>query len=126
MEADCCDHVRKCHKCQIYADNIHGIDMIGPIEPKAYNKHRFILVAINYFTTWVEVASYTNVTRNVMVKFIKKDLVCQYGIPSHIIIDNGTNLNNKMMTKLCEQFKIQYYNSIPYHPKNEQGCRSGK
>ncbi|RDX79917.1 hypothetical protein CR513_39597, partial [Mucuna pruriens] len=23
IDAYCCDHVRKCHKCQIYADNIH-------------------------------------------------------------------------------------------------------
>jgi len=23
MENDCCMHVRKCHKCQVYADNIH-------------------------------------------------------------------------------------------------------
>ncbi|RDY03020.1 Retrovirus-related Pol polyprotein, partial [Mucuna pruriens] len=116
MEADCCDHVRKCHKCQIYVDNIHvppsplnilmvpwpfvmwGIDVIGPIEPKASNGHRFILVAIDYFTK--------GVTRNVVIKFIKKDLICRYGTRSHIITNNGTNLNNKMMTELCEQFKI--------------------
>nr|KYP47346.1 Gypsy retrotransposon integrase-like protein 1 [Cajanus cajan] len=115
MEADCCSHVRKCHKCQIYADNIHvpptslnvlaapwpfsmwGIDVIGPIEPKASNGHRFILVAIDYFTKWVEAASYASVTRNVVVKFIKRDLICRYGLPSRIITDNGTNLNNKMM-----------------------------
>ncbi|KAI5425782.1 hypothetical protein KIW84_031557 [Lathyrus oleraceus] len=40
-----------------------GIDMIGMIEPKASNGHRFILVAIDYFTKWVEAASYANVTR---------------------------------------------------------------
>ena len=35
--------------------------MIGMIEPKASNGHRFILVAIDYFTKWVEAASYANV-----------------------------------------------------------------
>jgi len=66
MENDCCIHVRKCHKCQAYADNINvspttlkvlsapwpfsmwGIDVIGAIEPKASNGNRFILVAIDY------------------------------------------------------------------------------
>ena len=38
-----------------------GIDVIGAIEAKAKNGHRFILVAIDYFTKWVEVASYTSV-----------------------------------------------------------------
>ncbi|XP_016558406.1 uncharacterized protein LOC107858229 [Capsicum annuum] len=30
-----------------------GMDVIGPIEPKASNRHRFILVAIDYFTKYV-------------------------------------------------------------------------
>ena len=28
--------------------------MIGAIEPKASNRHHFILVVIDYFTKWVE------------------------------------------------------------------------
>jgi hypothetical protein len=34
-----------------------GIDVIGYVNPKASNKHRFILVAIDYFTKWVETSS---------------------------------------------------------------------
>ena len=76
LENDCITYVRKGHKCQIYADKIHipstalnimvsswpfsmwGMDVIGPITPKASNDHRFIFVVINYFTKWVEAASY--------------------------------------------------------------------
>nr|KYP60134.1 Pol polyprotein [Cajanus cajan] len=93
------------------------MDVIGPIEPKVSNGHHFILVFIDYFTKWVEVASYAHVTRNVVVKFIKRKLIFRYGMPSKIIIDNGTNLNNKMMTELCDDFKIQHHNSSPYRPK---------
>ncbi|XP_017416451.2 uncharacterized protein LOC108327238 [Vigna angularis] len=135
MENDCCIHVRKCEKCQIYADNINvpptalnvlsapwpfsmwGIDVIGAIEPKASNGHRFILVAIDYFTKWVEAASYANVTRKVVVRFIRKELICRYGLPNKIITDNATNLNNQMMAELCEEFKIHHHNSSPYRPK---------
>ncbi|KAI5382490.1 hypothetical protein KIW84_070063 [Lathyrus oleraceus] len=109
MESDCCKYVKKCHKCQIYADKIHvpltllnvisspwpfsmwGIDMIGMIEPKASNGHRFILVAIYYFTKWVEAASYAYVIKQ--------------------------NLNNKMMKDLFDDFKIEHNNSSPYRPK---------
>ncbi|GAU44160.1 hypothetical protein TSUD_399820 [Trifolium subterraneum] len=125
----------KCHKCQIYADKIHlpptslnvlsspwpfsmwGIDMIGRIEPKASNGHRFILVAIDYFTKWVEAASYANVTKQVVVRFIKNHIICRYGVPNKIITDNGTNLNNKMMKDLCDEFKIEHHNSSPYRPQ---------
>ena len=91
--------------------------MIGAIEPKASNGHRFILVAIDYFTKWVEVASYANVTRKVVVKFIKKEIIYRYGLPRKIITDNATNLNNKIMKEMCEDFKIQHHKSTPYRPK---------
>ena len=135
MESDCCKFVKRCHKCQVYADKIHvppnplnvisspwpfsmwGIDMIGMIEPKASNGHRFILVAIDYFTKWVEVASYANVTKQVVVWFIRNNIICRYGVPAKIITDNGFNLNNKMVEDLCAEFKMQQHNSSPYRPK---------
>ncbi|GAU31576.1 hypothetical protein TSUD_53990 [Trifolium subterraneum] len=135
MESDCYKHARKCHKCQIYADKMHlpptslnvlsspwpfsmwGIDMIGRIEPKASKGHRFILVAIDYFTKWVEAASYANVTKQVVAHFIKNHIICRYGVPNKIITDNGTNLNNKMMKDLCDEFKIEHHNSSPYRPQ---------
>ncbi|GAU25046.1 hypothetical protein TSUD_155200 [Trifolium subterraneum] len=120
---------------EIYADKIHvpptplnvlaspwpfsmwEIDMIGMIEPKASNGHRFILVVIDYFTKWVEAASYANVTKQVVARFIKKEIICRYGIPSKIITDNGSNLNNKTMKELCDELKIEHHNSSPYRPK---------
>ncbi|GAU50056.1 hypothetical protein TSUD_186910 [Trifolium subterraneum] len=105
MESDCYKHSRKC------------IDMIGRIEPKASNGNRFILVAIDYFTKWVEAASYANVTKQMVVRFIKNHIICRYGVPNKIITDNGTNLNNKMIKDLCDEFKIEHHNSSPYRPQ---------
>ena len=94
-----------------------GIDVIGAIEPKVSNEHRFILFVIDYFTKWVEAASYASVTRSVVVRFIKKEIICRYGLPRKTITDNATNLNNKMMKEMCEDFRIQHHNSTPYRPK---------
>ena len=85
--------------------------------PTTSNGHRFILVAIDYFTKWVEAASFASVTKNVVARVIKQNLICRYGIPERIITDNGTNLNNTIITALCVQFKIQHHHSSPYRPK---------
>ena len=103
LESDCIKYARKCHKCQIYSDKIHvppiklhvmaplcpfsmwGMDVIGPISLKASNGHPFIFVVIDYFTKWVEAASYASVTRFVICKFIKNEIICRYGIPERII-----------------------------------------
>ena len=135
MEIDCHQHSKTCHKCQIYADKVHvplvplnvltapwpfsmwGIDMIGKIKPTASNEHCFHLVAIDYFTKWVKAASFASITKNVVARFIKHNLICRYGILERIITDNGTNLNNVMITELCTQFKIKHRNSSPYRLK---------
>ncbi|RDY03623.1 hypothetical protein CR513_12769, partial [Mucuna pruriens] len=56
-------------------------------------------------------------TKSVVTKFIKRVIICRYGLLAHIITGNGTNLNNKLMIELCEQFKIKHHNSTPYCPK---------
>jgi len=76
-EEDCIGFVRRCYKCQIHANRMNippsklynmtspwpflvwGIDVIGAVTSKGSNGHEFILVAIEYFTKWVEAQSYT-------------------------------------------------------------------
>ena len=90
-----------------------GIDMIGEIIPTTCNGHCFILVAIDYFTKWVEATSFSTVTKNIMAQFIRHNLICRYGVLERIITHNGTNLNNTMITELYKQFKIHHHNSSP-------------
>ncbi|XP_049378231.1 uncharacterized protein LOC125843021 [Solanum stenotomum] len=94
-----------------------GMDVIGPIESASSNGHRFILVAIDYFTKWVEVASYKAVTKKVVADFVRSNLICRFGVPESIITENGTNLNSHLMKEICEQFKITHYNSTAYRPQ---------
>ncbi|XP_059290367.1 uncharacterized protein LOC132043917 [Lycium ferocissimum] len=135
IESDCSKFVQKCHKCQIHGDLIKvpptelnamtspwpftawGMDVIGPIEPAASNKHHFILVAIDYFTMWVEVASYASVTKKVVADFVCNNIICRFGIPESIITDNGANLNNHLMKEMCAQFRITHRNSTAYRPQ---------
>ena len=83
----------------------------------ASNGHRFIFVVIDYFIEWVEAASYASVTKSVVAQFIKREIICRYGLPERIISDNGLNLNNDMMMEVCIRFKIKHHNSVPYRPK---------
>ncbi|XP_049369418.1 uncharacterized protein LOC125834305 [Solanum verrucosum] len=135
METDCIRYVKKCYQCQTHADMIRvppnelhvtsslwpfaalGMDVIGPIEPAASNGHRFILVAIDYFTKWVEASSHKLVTKKVVDDFVKNNIICRFGIPESIITNNGTNLNSDSMRSFCEKFKISHRNSTAYRPQ---------
>jgi len=135
MENDYCKFVQKCHKCHVHGDLIQvpphklnamsspwpfvawGMDVIGPIEPAASNGHRFILVAIDYFTKWVEAASYKSVTKKVVADFVRNNLICRFRVPESIITDNDANLNSHLMKEICEQFKIIHRKSTAYRPQ---------
>uniref|UniRef100_A0A2N9HF55 Uncharacterized protein n=1 Tax=Fagus sylvatica TaxID=28930 RepID=A0A2N9HF55_FAGSY len=83
----------------------------------ASNEHEFILMAIDYFTKWVEACSFKNVTQVAITRFVKNNIICRYGMPEMLITDNASNLNNRMMDQLCQQFKIQHHNFAPYRLK---------
>nr|XP_027086560.1 uncharacterized protein LOC113708298 [Coffea arabica] len=135
MERDCIDFVRRCIKCQVHGDVIRasptelhsmiapwpcsmwGMDVIGTIDPPASNGHRFILVAIEYFTKWVEAESFKHVTKKVVANFLRDHIICRFGVPETLITDNAKNLNNYMVDGLCEQFKIRHRNSAIYRPQ---------
>nr|XP_009763664.1 PREDICTED: uncharacterized protein K02A2.6-like [Nicotiana sylvestris] len=132
METDCIKYVQKCHQCQLHADMIRvppnklnatsspwpfstwGMVVIGPIEPAVSNGHKFILVAIDYFTKWVEVVSFKDVTKKVTTDFVRDPIVCRFGVPESIITDNATNLNRDLVKAMCETFKIKHRNSTTY------------
>ncbi|PKI66341.1 hypothetical protein CRG98_013303 [Punica granatum] len=91
-----------------------GMDVIGPISPKASNGHLFILVAIDYFTKWIEAITLASVTVKAVARFLKRDIIARYEVPATLIMDNAKNLNNKLIDELCSRFKIQHRNSSPY------------
>ena len=134
MEADCATHVRKCHKCQIHGDLKHmppvslhclaspwpfstwGIDIIGKIHPRASNGHEYILVAVDYFTKWVEAASYKVLNSKKVSQFIQTNIICRYGVPFEVISDNGSHFQDAV-AKLFREYNIKHHKSSPYRPQ---------
>ncbi|XP_070022664.1 uncharacterized protein [Nicotiana sylvestris] len=120
IERDCISFVHKCHQCQVHGELIHsppfelhtmsapwpfvawGKDVIGPIEPAASNGHRFILVAIDHFTKWVEAKTFKFVTKKAMVDFVHSNIICRFGIPKVIITDNRADLNSHLIKEVCQ------------------------
>ncbi|XP_070037059.1 uncharacterized protein [Nicotiana tomentosiformis] len=86
----------------------------------------FILVAIEYFTKWVEAVSYKAVTKKVVVDFVRDHIVCRFGVPESIITDNAANLNSDLMKAMYETFKIKHQNSTTYMPQMNGAVEAAK
>ena len=88
-----------------------GINIIGPLPPSK-KQLKFLIVAIDYFTTWVEAEPLAIITEAKIQNFVWKNLVCRFGIPQVIISNrqmarhpqaNGqTEVTNQTLLKLIK------------------------
>lgn len=145
MQADAVRYARSYQKCQLHGNLIHApghelissvtywpfqqwaFDLVGKIHPSSSSGHKFIITAMEYFTKWIEAMPLSAATRKHVALFILKHIICQYGIPSSIITDNGGQFKNKDLKQLCKKFHIkQHWSSIYYPQGNRQAEASNK
>ncbi|KAK1409583.1 hypothetical protein QVD17_36110 [Tagetes erecta] len=65
-----------------------GIDIVGPL-PVSSGRVKFILVAVDYFTKWVEAKPLAKITGQQVKTFVWEHIVCRFGLPLYIVSDNG-------------------------------------
>lgn len=65
-----------------------GINIVGPM-PVAPGGVKFLVVAIDYITKWVEAKLLASVTGRHMEKFVWEHIIYRFGVPHIIISDNG-------------------------------------
>ncbi|XP_075479357.1 uncharacterized protein LOC142520238 [Primulina tabacum] len=112
--------VRACEGCQHHSNFQHslatlmkpiwascpfdqwGMDIVGPF-PIARAQKKFLLVAVDYFSKWVEAELLAKITEQEVLKFLWK------------ISDNGRQLQGKEITSWCREMKItQSFTSVFY------------
>nr|GFA73907.1 reverse transcriptase domain-containing protein [Tanacetum cinerariifolium] len=92
--------------CDIY--------FMGPYPSSKGNK--YIIVAVDYLSKWVEVkALHTNDAR-IVVKFLKS-LFSRFGIPRAIISDRGTHFCNDQFTRVMIKYEVTHRLATTYHPQ---------
>jgi transposase InsO family protein len=96
---------------------VWGVDILGPF-PRAVGGYRFLYVAIDKFTKWLEVTPVVNITKKSAVAFLKS-IVCRFGVPNRIIADNGTQFKSRLFQEYCEDNGIQLcFESVAHHRSN--------
>ncbi|GKD25113.1 reverse transcriptase domain-containing protein [Tanacetum coccineum] len=81
--------------CEIF--DVWGIDFIGPFPSSRGNK--YILVAIDYLSKWVEAKALPTNDARVVIKFLES-LFVRFGTPRAIISDRGTYFCNDQFAKV--------------------------
>ncbi|XP_024039207.1 uncharacterized protein LOC112097847 [Citrus clementina] len=93
-----------------------GIDLIGPL-PKGRGAATHAIVAIDYFTKWIEVGVLSQITERRTTDFIWKNIICRYGISYTIITDNRRQFDNNNFREFCRNLGVDLKFCTPAHPQ---------
>nr|GEV89468.1 DNA-directed DNA polymerase [Tanacetum cinerariifolium] len=91
-----------------------GIDFMGPFPSSKGNK--YILVAVDYLSKWVEAKALPTNDARVVVKFLKS-LFSIFGIPRAIVSDRGTHFCNDQFTRVLIKYGVTHRLATAYHPQ---------
>ncbi|KAJ0480493.1 putative nucleotidyltransferase, Ribonuclease H [Helianthus annuus] len=134
MHLDAVKELRKCSGCQRHAPKTMrpknelvlvttawpfqqwGINMVGPF-PEAPGAVKFIIVAVDYFTKWVEAKALASTTSAVVKRFIWEQIICRFGLPLRIITDNVTNFAADDLERWFKELHIEHTFSSVAHPQ---------
>ncbi|GKD60808.1 reverse transcriptase domain-containing protein [Tanacetum coccineum] len=98
--------------CEIF--DVWGIDFMGPFPSSRGNK--YILVAVDYLSKWVEAKALPTNDARVVCKFLKS-LFAQFGAPRAIISDRETHFCNDQFAKVMLKYEVTHRLSTAYHPQ---------
>ncbi|GJS96441.1 reverse transcriptase domain-containing protein [Tanacetum coccineum] len=78
--------------------------------------NKYILVAVDYLSKWVEAKALPTNDARVVVKFLKS-LFSRFGAPRAIISDRGTHFCNDKFDRVMSKYGVTHRLSTPYHPQ---------
>nr|GEW66150.1 reverse transcriptase domain-containing protein [Tanacetum cinerariifolium] len=98
--------------CEIF--DVWDIDFMGPFSSSRGNK--YIHVAVDYLSKWVEAKALPTNDARVVCKLLK-NLFARFGTPRAIICDQGTHFCNDQFAKVILNYGITHRLATPYHPQ---------
>ena len=89
-----------------------AIDILGPL-PITLAGNKYILVAADYFSKWIE-AYATTIARKLL-----DEMFCRFALPEKLHSDQGRQFEAEVTTQLCQFLQIEKTRTTPYHPQSD-------
>ena len=75
------------------------MDLIGPLPPSTTGV-KYIIVAIDHLTKWVEARAVKDLGARTVAKFIQEQIKHRHSCPQFLLTDNATNFTGRILPKL--------------------------
>ncbi|RDX87278.1 Tf2-11, partial [Mucuna pruriens] len=96
--------------CEVF--DVWDINFMGPFPVS--NGYSYILLAVDYFSRWVEaIATKTN-NAKVVEDFLKSNIFCRFGVPKALISEQGSHFCNRAMASLLQKYEVTHRIATTY------------
>lgn len=95
-------------------NEIWEVDLIGRI-PGSSGSNRFIFMAIDHYTKWLETVIIEHKTSENVVEAVKTLIIKKHGSPRKIFSDQGLEFDNNSIRQLSNEYGIEWIFSSPRH-----------
>ena len=93
-----------------------GIDLLGPFPVSRYG-NKYIIVAVDYLTKWVETAAIPNGTAEEVARFFVESIVFRHGAPQTLISDRGKCFIADLNARVLKLLQTNHATTVAYHPQ---------
>ena len=101
-----------------------GLDFVGPVKKTQHTRKRYILVATNYATKWVEARALQTNFAQETAQFLYESILTRFGCPLHLVSDQGSHFLNGTIQVLTEHFLLRHTTSTTYYPQGNGQAES--
>jgi hypothetical protein len=93
-----------------------SIDLVGPL-PMTEDGNRYIVVAVDNLTRWVEASAIQEKTAKQVAEFLITHVFSRHGFPKAIQSDQGREFVNETMKAIQRETGMKWIMTSPYHPQ---------
>eukprot|EP00731_Ephydatia_muelleri_P011946 Em0006g840a len=99
-----------------YPMQIVSVDLMGPL-PETEDGCKYVMVAVDCFTRWVEVYAIRNQEATTVAKKLVDEMFCRFSPPEQLHSDQGRQFESDLVKEICELLQIRKTRTTPYHPQ---------
>jgi hypothetical protein len=79
---------------------------------------KYVVVAVEYFSKWIKAKPLATITSATVQKFFWQNIICRFGVPKAITVDNRAQFDSEVFKTLCDQIGTKIHFASVRHPES--------